>query len=425
MRVLVVGSGAREHALCARLAATEEVFCLGANPGIARVATCIAPGADLVASAVETALSHAIDLVVVGPEAPLVAGISDALGAKNIACFGPSRLAAELEGSKGFSKEFMLRHGVPTARGGVFSRSDDAVRYICSLDTAPVVKASGLAAGKGVFVCDTHEEACVHAVDLLDHGALGDSGRVVVIEERLAGDEVSLHVVCDGERYAVFGAAQDHKRLLDGDRGPNTGGMGAYAPVPMFTAALEAEVCRTVVEPTLAGMRAEGRVFRGVLFVGLMLVNGRPSVLEYNVRFGDPECAVLLSRWKGDLAALLSGAARGQLPVLSEGLNQGAALGVVIASREYPQRSAPAVAITGIADAEAIAGVSVFHGGTALNTSAELVANGGRVLLVTANADDFETASARAYEAVEKVRFEGAQHRTDIGARARLGARQG
>lgn len=421
MRVMVIGSGAREHSLAARLASTDgvrSVFVLGENPGIAQIARCIPARNDVVSEAVSAAIEHRIDLVVVGPEAPLVEGVSDALQQRGIHCYGPSRAAAQLEGSKAFSKAFMARHGIPTAPGAVFTSSAEAAAYIRARPHAPVVKASGLAAGKGVFVCDTHDEACARAHELIDEAILGESGRTVVIEDRLDGEEVSLHVVSDGERYAVLGAAQDHKRLLDGDRGPNTGGMGAYAPVAAFTEALEREVCATVVEPTLRGMRDEGAPFRGTLFVGLMLVQGRPLVLEYNVRFGDPECAVLLARWRGNLASVLMGAAQGRLPEMEPHANRGAALGVVMASAGYPSRTLPPAVIHGL-DVAPAEGVRIFHAGTRAGEDGSVLATGGRVLLVTAEADDFVAAAERAYRAVENIRFEGAQFRRDIGWRAR------
>lgn len=421
MRVLVVGSGAREHSLCVGLRASPEVtevLCAPGNAGIARVATVRAVAVTDLDGLAALAVSEHVDLVVVGPELPLVSGLADRLSSAGVACFGPTAAAARLEGSKGFAKDFMARHAIPTAAYARFESFEDAASYVRAVPYRVVVKADGLAAGKGVIVCDSVEEA-VEGLDLaLRRGTFGAAGRSVVVEERLTGPEVSLHVVSDGERYAVLGAAQDHKRLRDGDRGPNTGGMGAYSPVPAFSPELEGRVVREVVEPTLRGIALEGAPFRGVLFVGLMIdASGEPRVLEYNVRFGDPECAVLLARVDGDVAAWMLGAARGQLDVESVRLRHGAALGVVIAAEGYPEAPVRGVPIAGIDAAERIEGAQVYHAGTA-RVDDQWVTDGGRVLLVTAAMETLPEAARAAYAAVDQISFKGAQVRRDIGWRA-------
>ena len=421
MRVLVVGSGAREHALCARIAASplvREVLCAPGNAGIADAFPVRPVAADDLAGLVALCLRERVDLVVPGPEAPLVAGLADRLAAAGVPCFGPVAAAARLEGSKGFSKDFMARHGIPTA---AYARFDDLARataYARSVGHRVVVKADGLAAGKGVTVCDDVDQAVAALTRALRDGAFGEAGASVVVEERLEGQEVSLHVACDGERYAVLGAAQDHKRLGDGDTGPNTGGMGAYSPVPAWTPALEARALREVVEPTLRGIAEEGAPFRGVLFVGLMLTpDGGARVLEYNVRFGDPECAVLLARLDGDVVPWLLGCARGALDVGDVRHRDVAAVGVVVAAEGYPDAPRRGVTIGGLDRAARTASVQVLHAGTGRDGTRWVTA-GGRVLLLVATARTFDEARARAYEAVDAVELPGAQVRRDIGWRA-------
>lgn len=421
MRVLVVGSGAREHALCARLKASPsvtDVLCAPGNAGIARAVTVHSIPAHDLDALVALAQSKSIDLVVVGPEAPLVAGLADRLADVGIRCFGPSASAARLEGSKSFAKAFMARNGIPTAAYATFEDFDDAVAYVRAAPHKVVVKADGLAAGKGVTVCDNVDDA-IEALDrTLRQGAFGDAGHSVVVEERLSGPEVSLHVVSDGERFALLGAAQDHKRLRDGDQGPNTGGMGAYSPVPVFDRSLEERTLREVVEPTLRGIARERSPLRGVLFIGLMIDDlGAPRVLEYNVRFGDPECAVLLERLDGDIAAWMFDAASGALDPSMVRIGEGAALGVVIAAEGYPDAPVRGVPIAGIERAESASGARVFHAGTA-RANDEWVTAGGRVLLVTARAATLQEAAREAYAAVDEIELRGAQVRRDIGWRA-------
>jgi len=418
MNVLVVGSGGREHAIAAKLAASARVWCAPGNAGTARVGTNLAIAATNVEAIVRAAKDHAIDLVVVGPEAPLALGLVDALSEAGVLAFGPSKAAAALESSKGFAKDFMKRHRVPTAGYGVFDDADEAIAFVHRAGRPMVVKADGLAAGKGVVVASSTEETVRAIEEIMIAREHGEAGARVVVEERLEGPEVSYHVVSDGERYVALAAAQDHKRLLDGDRGPNTGGMGAYSPPPMVTDAIERAILKDVVEPTLAGMAAEGRPFRGALFVGVMIVDGAPMVLEYNVRFGDPETEVLMARWEGDVLPLFLGSARGDLRGVVPRWGAPAALSVVMASEGYPGALAKGRVIEGLEEANALEGVLVHEAGT-VGEGGRTLTSGGRVLAVTATGADVDEAAARAYAAVARVRFEGAQHRRDIGWQAR------
>jgi phosphoribosylamine--glycine ligase len=430
LRVLVVGSGAREHALVAAIARSprvSETLALPGNAGIAAVARCLPGRADDVPAVVAAAKAERVDLVVVGPEAPLVAGLCDALGEAGIAAFGPSRAAAELEGSKVFSKRFMKRHGIPTARFEVFDDADRAEAWVRgegakTLGDAMVVKADGLAAGKGVVVASSIAEACSAIDAMMRRRVFGDAGAQIVIEERLRGPEVSFHAICDGRKFVPLAAAQDHKRVFDDDRGPNTGGMGAYSPPETVSDELHRRIVDEVIAPAVAGLSAEGRPFRGALFAGLMLGEGGAlQVLEFNVRFGDPETEVLLARLDVDLVPYLEGAARGDLgdlasappPVVSD-----PAVAVVIASEGYPDKPRTGDPIEGIERAAEVPGVSVLHAGTA-RRDGTLVSAGGRVLCITARGATVDEAAQRAYQAVSLIRLRGAHHRKDIAARAR------
>jgi phosphoribosylamine--glycine ligase len=420
MRVLIVGGGAREHALAWRLSQDSEVEIIGApgNAGIAAIGRTIQVDPTDAKGVVSVAEQEAADLVVVGPEAPLVAGVVDALRDQGIDAFGPDREGARLEGSKVFSKEFMARHGIPTAGFEIFDDPDAAVRYIERARRPLVVKADGLAAGKGVIVAGDAGEAIAGVDHIMRERAFGGAGDRIVIEERLVGQEVSYHIVSDGERFVPLAPAQDHKRAFDGDKGPNTGGMGAYSPPPVVTPAIEQKILERIVGPTLRGMAAEGRPFRGALFVGLMIVDGEPLVLEYNTRFGDPECQTLMTRWKGSIMPLIRGSAQGDLDGLKPQWEAPASLCVVLASAGYPGSYQKGKVITGLEAASKLPKVTVFHAGTALRDDA-VVTSGGRVLSVTAIGDTIDEAAARAYEAVAKIDFEGKQHRRDIGWRAR------
>ena len=418
-RVLVVGGGAREHALCWAVQRDgAEVLCAPGNAGIASVARCVDVSVGAVEAMVGLALAEHVDLVIVGPEAPLVDGLTDALRAEGVAVFGPSAAAARLEGSKIFSKDFMKRHGVPTAAYHAFDDADEAAAYICAAARPLVVKADGLAAGKGVVVASTTEQARQAVDDIMRGRAFGEAGARVLVEECLKGEEVSYHVIASGEAFVPLAPAQDHKRIFDGDRGPNTGGMGAYSPVPIVDALLEQKILERVVRPTLAGMVAEGEAFTGALFIGLMIVNGEPEVLEYNVRFGDPESEALVCRLGHGLLPLLLAAAEGRLEAQPPLWEHAAALSVVLASGGYPGPYGKGVVIEGVDEASDVPGVVVFHAGTARHVDA-LVTAGGRVLTLTAVGRDVNEAAKRAYAAAECVRFAGKQYRTDIGYRAR------
>lgn len=424
-RVLVVGGGAREHALVRALVASPSVahvLCAPGNAGIALEVRTLAITATDVDALVRAATEERITLAVIGPEAPLVAGLADALRARGVRVFGPSRAASELEGSKIFSKLFMVRHRIPTAPFEVFEDPDAAEGYVRAAGRNLVIKADGLAAGKGVVVAKSADEACEAIDQMMRKRVFGDAGARVLIEDILLGEEISYHVISDGERFVSLAAAQDHKRLLDGDQGPNTGGMGAYSPPPVFTAALEAEVVERVVRPTLDGMRAEGRPFVGALFIGLMIVDGRPMVLEYNVRFGDPETEVMLPRIDGDLFAWLDGAARGALPAEPLRWHAGAALCVVLAARGYPGKAEEGAEIPALDAAAETEGAALFHAGTALR-GGRVIAAGGRVLVASARGSTIDDAATRAYGLASRARFEGSQMRTDIGWRARQGVK--
>ena len=422
MRVLIVGAGAREHALAWRLSQESEVEVIGApgNAGIAAIGRTVPVDSGDADQVVALAKKESADLVVVGPEAPLVAGVVDALRSHGIDAFGPSREAAQLEGSKIFSKEFMARHSIPTAGFAVFDDPDAATRYIEEANRPLVVKADGLAAGKGVIVAKTAEEAIAAVDRIMRERAFGSAGDRVLIEECLVGEEVSYHVVSDGKRFIPLAPAQDHKRAFDGDQGPNTGGMGAYSPPPVVTREIERKILEQVVEPTLAGMADEGRPFRGALFVGLMVVDGEPLVLEYNTRFGDPECQTLMTRWKGSILPLVQGSARGDFGELTPDWEAPASLCVVLAAGGYPGSYEKGTPIYGLDAASALPNVMVFHAGTALHGDSVVTA-GGRVLSVTAIGNSVDQAADRAYEAVGKIDFEGKQLRQDIGWRARRG----
>ena len=420
MRILIVGGGAREHALAWKLAQDEGVEIIGApgNAGIAAVGRNVPVDPTNADQVVELAKRERADLVVVGPEAPLVAGVVDALRENGIDAFGPDREAAQLEGSKIFSKEFMARHGIPTAGFAVFDDADQATQYIRDANRPLVVKADGLAAGKGVIVASNTDEAVAGVDRIMRERAFGSAGDRVLIEECLVGQEVSYHVVSDGERFIALAPAQDHKRAYDGDKGPNTGGMGAYSPPPVVDAEVEQKILERVIEPTLEGMAAEGRPFRGALFVGLMIVDGEPLVLEYNTRFGDPECQTLMTRWKGSILPLIRGSAQGDFGGLELEWEAPASLCVVLASGGYPGSYEKGKAITGLAEADELPQVTVFHAGTTLDGD-QVVTSGGRVLSVTAIGNSIDEAAQRAYAAVDVIDFDGKMVRRDIGWRAR------
>lgn len=418
MKVLIVGGGAREHALVrSAKSAGHAVHCAPGNAGIARDAATHTIKVDDLDGLEALCERERFDLVVVGPEAPLVAGLADRLRARGVLVFGPGRDGAQLEGSKAFAKEFMARHGVVTAGFRVFDDADEACAWARGEGRPFVVKADGLAAGKGVVVAADLDETVAAIRSMMVDRAFGAAGARVLLEERLRGPEVSLHVLCDGERFAVLGVAQDHKRVGDGDTGPNTGGMGAYGPVPAFDDALMAQTLATIVEPTVRGLAADKLAFRGVLFIGLMVHDGAPYALEYNVRFGDPECAVLAARARGDLFASLVDVAKGSLDPAKVVRFEGAAIAVVVASERYPAEPVTGDVIEGLEDAAAVEGVDVLHAGTR-ERDGRIVTAGGRVLAITARGDDLRDAKDRAYRAVEKLAIRGAHYRRDIAWRA-------
>jgi phosphoribosylamine--glycine ligase len=417
-RVFVVGAGAREHAIGSALAASGHfVTTAPGNAGTAAIGTNAPLHTDDTTGLVKLAVDSRADLVVVGPELPLTLGLVDALEKHGIRAFGPTQAAARLEGSKEHMKLFCRRHGIPTAPFAIFDDADAADDYVRKEGRPLVVKADGLAAGKGVVVADTVEEA-IGAIDrFMRRRELGPAGATVVLEERLGGEEASFHVVTDGKRAIALAPAQDHKRVFDDDRGPNTGGMGAYAPAPVVTPEVHGRVMRDIVEPTLRGMEAEGTPFRGVLFVGLMISDGEPRVLEYNVRFGDPEATVLVPTYGGDWFELLDGAARGDLSGIAPVATRGAALSVVMAAEGYPGKPRTGDRIVGL-DSPMPQGGFVMQAGTGRAADGSIVTSGGRVLAVGAHAGTLEDAARTAYDAVARIHWPGEHHRLDIGRRA-------
>jgi len=417
MKVLIIGSGGREHALAWKLARSPRRPTLYASPGsaaIARLATCVPLAGEQ--AICDFARTEGVDLTVVGPEAPLVAGLADRMGAQGLRVFGPSRAAAALEGSKTFAKAFMARHGIPTAPFAVATSLAEALAHIERTEGPYVVKADGLAAGKGVSICADRPAARAALTAMMGDRVFGEAGAQVVLEGFMTGEEASYFVITDGESYVAFPPAQDYKRIGDGDRGPNTGGMGAYCPAPVVTPEVERRVLAEIVEPTLRGMAAEGQPYRGVLYVGLMIEEGRPSVVEYNCRFGDPECQPLMLMLESDLLPLLEGAAGAGLPAEPPRWRSGAAACIVMASAGYPGSYATGVPIAGLDDAPDDATACVFHAGTARGEAGWVTA-GGRVLGVTAWGEDLAAALAKGYAVVGDISWNGATYRKDIGWR--------
>ncbi len=428
MRILVVGNGGREHALAWKLAAEPgvgEVICAPGNAGIAAAARLAHVAAGDTEALAELAARERVDLTVVGPELPLDRGLADLFAGRGLRVCGPSRAAARLECSKVFAKAFMARHRVPTARYRVCdtSATAHAILDAAELGWPVVVKADGLAAGKGVVIAADRTEADRAIHDAMEARRFGDAGSRLVLEECLEGPEVSFFTVCDGRRAIPVATAQDHKRVFDDDRGPNTGGMGAFAPSPLVDDAMAGRIMREIVEPVLAGMREEGAEYRGFLYAGLMITRDGPKVIEFNVRFGDPEAQVVIPMLEGELAPMLAAAADGALDAFPVALSSNRHVGVVVASRGYPGTSPLGLPIAGLREAEALADVLVFHSGTATDPRGETITAGGRVLTVVGRGGTFETAIERAYAGVACIRFDGMQFRRDIGQKALKTAR--
>ena len=419
MKVLIVGGGGREHAIAASLlrdSRVTELVCAPGNGGIAKIARCVPVKATDIEGQVALALEEKPDLVVVAPDDPLAMGLVDRLNEKGIRAFGPKANAAEIEASKSFAKRLMEKYGIPTAECGVFDDAESAKAYIREKGAPIVVKADGLALGKGVTVAATVEEA-LDAVENAFGGAFGAAGSRVVIEECLFGPEVSMLVFTDGKTIKTMVPSQDHKRVFDGDKGPNTGGMGAVSPVPCYTEEIHARCVREIFEPTVAAMSAEGRTFKGVLYCGLMLTEKGPKVIEYNCRFGDPETQVVLPRLESSLLEIMLAITDERLEEVEVVWDKGACVTVVLASGGYPGKYQTGFEISGIEDAEAAGGM-VFHAGTKADGE-KILTSGGRVLAVSAKASDLDSALANAYAAAENIDFEGKHFRTDIGCHAR------
>jgi len=428
MKVLLVGAGGREHALAWMIAQSDlcdELFCAPGNAGTSECAELVAIKPEDVEALTAFAKDKNIDLVVVGPEAPLVMGLADRLEKENIKVFGPSAQAARLEGSKAFTKDLCAKYGIPSGAYGRFTDLEKAKEFINEYGAPIVVKADGLAAGKGVIIAETEEEALEAATDMLAGEAFGEAGHEIVIEEFLDGEELSYFALSDGDTILPFISAQDHKRVGEGDTGPNTGGMGAYSPAKLMGPELERKIIHEIIEPTVEAMKSEGCPFKGVLYAGIMVVKGQPLLLEYNARFGDPECQPLMMRLEGDLLEILNAAAEGKLEEVKGKVSWSAdpTICVVLASEGYPGEYKKGTVIRGIDKADQIERVKVFHAGTAKNENGEFVNTGGRVLGVTAQGATLEEAHKNAYKAVDLIDWPEGFCRRDIAWRA-LGNRE-
>jgi phosphoribosylamine---glycine ligase len=419
MHILLLGSGGREHALAWKIAASPlvtKLWCAPGNAGIAREAECVALDVANHAAVIEFCKRNAVELVVVGPETPLVAGIVDDLAKAGIRAFGPGKAAAQLEGSKGFTKDLCAEFNIPTGAYRRFDNAADALRYARAQGAPIVVKADGLAAGKGVVVAKTLAEAEA-AIATMFEGAFGAAGAEVVIEEFLSGREISFFALCDGETAIPLASAQDHKRVFDHDEGPNTGGMGAYSPTPFVTPEIHDRIMSRIIGPTVAGMKQRGMPFRGVLYAGVMLTEQGPKLFEYNVRFGDPECQVLMLRMMSDIVPALLAACDGELKHFDLRWYAEPALTVVMAAKGYPGDYRKGTRIDGLDDAAKIEGVEIFHAGTVTKDGA-ILANGGRVLNICATGKTVTEARARAYQAVDEIRWPDGFCRRDIASQA-------
>jgi phosphoribosylamine---glycine ligase len=415
MHILLLGSGGREHALAWKIAASPlltKLLIAPGNAGMAREGECVALDISDHAAVIAFCKTNAIDLVVVGPETPLVAGIVDELACADIKAFGPNKAASRLEGSKGFTKDFCAEFGIPTGAYRRFTAASDALAYVRAQGAPIVIKADGLAAGKGVVVAKTLSEA-EDAIAMMFEGAFGAAGAEVVIEEFLAGREVSFFALCDGETALPLASAQDHKRAFDHDQGPNTGGMGAYSPTPFVTPEIHAEIMDKIILPTVAGMKARGTPFRGILYAGVMLTEQGPKLFEYNVRFGDPECQVLMLRMMSDIVPALLAACDGQLKNFDLRWYPEPSLTVVMATRGYPGDYTKGSVIAGLDAAATVEGVEIFHAGT-VEEGGQILANGGRVLNICASGKTVSEAQARAYQAVDRIQWADGFCRRDI-----------
>jgi phosphoribosylamine---glycine ligase len=420
MQVLVIGGGGREHALVWKIKQSprvEKIFCAPGNAGTAEVAENIPIAADDIESLLKFAVENDIGLTVVGPEQPLVKGIVDKFEEKGLRIFGPNALAAELEGSKSFSKDIMKKYGLPTAEYQTFNSADSAAKYIENKNCPLVVKADGLAAGKGVLLCQTADEALAAVDSIMGQRSFGDAGDQIVVEEFLEGEEVSVLAFSDGQTVLLMDSAQDHKAAYDGDKGPNTGGMGAYSPAPIFTETMRQKVRDKIMFPMIRAMQQEGRPYKGILYAGLMLTKTGPQILEFNARFGDPETQPLLARMDSDIIPVFEACIDGTLDQCPLEWKSESSVCVVMAAKGYPDSYEKGKPISGLKDANALPGVVVFHAGTK-QKDGDVLTNGGRVLGVTATGVDTLTAISRAYEAVEKIQWEGIHYRKDIGHRA-------
>ena len=417
MKVLVLGSGAREHAMCWSLANSpliSKLICAPGNPGIAEEAQCINININNNDEIISLALKEKVDLVIPGPEIPLVNGIIDELNKVNIKAFGPSKEASKLEGSKKFTKNICKLANIPTAESEAFTNRDEAIKYIKNNKLPIVIKADGLAAGKGVVIAQNEEEA-ITAIDNSFNGFFGEAGKTILIEEYLEGVEASFFALCDGVTAIPLANAQDHKRVGDGDTGPNTGGMGAFSPTPNLTESVNNNIIDDIIIPTLIEMDKRGSPFQGILYAGLMLTKDGPKLIEYNVRFGDPECQVILTRIKSNLFEAILAAVDHTLEKFHLRFYDEVALTIVMASNGYPGKYKTHSIIRGIADANNIKGIKVFHAGTTLDSEKNIVSNGGRVLSVTANAKNIEEARVLAYKAIDYIKWDDGFYRKDIG----------